>query len=233
MAPGSGTLPPLWRVRDMVSGLAVVVLAFAVLGLLFATRSEGGEGVSLSGAVAIAAFNVILVATVLLLAARRGVALGALGFARPRGWGPLVIAWLGAYVILACYLAAIELLGALGVPVDAFRGGNTIDFERDRALLVVILGLATVAGAPLSEELLFRGLLHRGLRGYWRALPAMSLSGALFAIFHLNLAVLVPFALIGALWAWAYEESRSLWTTIAAHAGVNGVAFTATLLFLE
>ena len=99
-------------------------------------------------------------------------------------------------------------------------------------MLVVTLAIATIIGAPLSEELLFRGLLHRGLRGYWRRFPAMSLSGALFGIFHLNIGVLVPFAFIGALWAWAYEESGSLWTTIAAHAGVNGVAFIATLLFL-
>ena len=231
--PGVATLPQLWRVRDMVSALAVVVIAFAVLAGLFATTVERGEGVNSAGAAAIVGFNLLLVATVLLLAARRGITLAQLGFVRPRVWGPMAIAWFGAYVILVCYVAAIALLDTLGLPVEAFKGGNTIEFDQNRVALVVVLAISTVIGAPLSEELLFRGLLHRGLRGYWRALPAMALSGALFGIFHVNLAVLVPFAAIGLLWAWAYEESGSLWTTITAHAGVNGVAFAATLIFLD
>ena len=219
----------------MVSAFAIVVLAFAALGLLIVVTTEGGtraEGVNVSGAAAILGFNLLLVATVLLLAARRRITTADLGFVRPRVWGPLAIAWAGAYVILICYMAAIAILEAFGLPIDAFEGTNTIDFDHDRVVLVVALGLATIVGAPFSEELLFRGLLHRGLRGYWRRVPAMSLSGALFSVFHLNLAVLVPFAFIGALWAWAYEESGSIWTTIAAHAGVNSVAFVATLLFL-
>ena len=217
----------------MVSALAVVVIAFVVLAGLFATTAERGDGVNGMGAAAIVGFNLILVATVLLLAARRGITAAELGLVRPRAWGPMAIAWFGAYVILICYVAGIALLDTLGLPVEAFEGGNTIDFDHSRVALVVVLGIATVIGAPLSEELLFRGLLFRGLRGYWRSLPAMALSGALFGIFHVNLAVLVPFSAIGALWGWAYEESGSLWTTIAAHAGVNGVAFAATLIFLD
>ncbi len=217
----------------MVSAFCVVVLSFAVLGLLIATTAERGEGINGAGAAAIIGFNLILAATVLLLAARRGITAADLGFVRPRVWGPMPIAWAGAYVILICYVAAIALLEAFGLSVDALKGTNTIDFDRDRIVLVAALGIATIVGAPFSEELLFRGLLHRGLRGYWRRFPAVSLSGALFSVFHLNLGVLVPFAFIGALWAWAYEESGSIWTTIAAHAGVNSVAFIATLLFLE
>ena len=232
-APGTGTLPPLWRVRDMVSAFAVVVLAFAVVGLFFAVTMERGEGVGSAGAAAILCVHALLAALVLLLAARRGLSLAELGFVRPRAWGPLAIAWLGAYVILVCYAAAIALLESLGLNIEAFKGGNTIDFDHGRIELVLALGVAAVVGAPLSEELLFRALLHRGLRGYWRPLPALALSGALFGVFHLNLAVIAPFAAIGALWAWAYEESGSLWTTIAAHAAVNAFAFLATLLFLE
>ena len=219
--------------RDIVSAVCVVVVAFAVLGALITLTTERGAGVNTSGAAAILGFNLIIVTTVLGLASRRGIALADLGLVRPRIWGPLVIAWVGAYVILAGYLAVVTLLDALGLPVDALRGSNTIDFDHERIGLVLALALATIVGAPLGEELLFRGLLHRGLRGYWRPLPAMSLSGVLFGLFHVNLGVLVPFALIGVLWAWAYEESGSLWTTIAAHAGVNSVAFVATLLFLE
>jgi membrane protease YdiL (CAAX protease family) len=37
--------------------------------------------------------------------------------------------------------------------------------------------------------------------------------------------VFLPFAFIGALFAWGYEESDSLWIPIAAHALVNGLSF--------
>ena len=71
----------------MVSALAVVVIAFAVLAGLFATTVERGEGVNSAGAAAIVGFNLLLVATVLLLAARRGITLAELGFVRSRASG--------------------------------------------------------------------------------------------------------------------------------------------------
>ena len=63
--------------------------------------------------------------------------------------------------------------------------------------------------------------------------PRWRLADWLFGVFHVNLSVLVPFSFVGALFAWAYEESGSLWVTIAAHAGFNGVSFAVTLLLLE
>jgi hypothetical protein len=77
----------------------------------------------------------------------------------------------------------------------------------------------------VCEELFFRGLLFRGLHTAWSMFPALLVSGFLFGAFHQNLAVLIPFTFIGMLFAWAYEETGSLWTPILAHAAVNGLAF--------
>ena len=60
-------------------------------------------------------------------------------------------------------------------------------------------------------------------------LAAALLSGLLFSAFHVNLSVLLPFTLVGALFAWGFEASGSLWTSIAAHFLVNGLGFMATL----
>ena len=126
------------------------------------------------------------------------------------------------------------LIEMAGVPIDAFDDGNTINFGPDQnVLLIVTLGITVTIVAPFGEELLFRGLLFRGLRGYWHLIPAMALSGLLFGIFHVNLSVIVPFSFIGALFAWAYEKSGSIWTTIAAHASVNSASFLVTVLLLE
>ena len=228
------TLPQLWRVRDMLYGIFVVVFSFVALGLvIFATRSDGGANPGAAG-FALIGFEFILGGTVLVMARRRGLTMADLGFVRPRVWRPLVVAWFGAYVILIAYGAVILLLDAIGLPVGALDDGNTVEFDQDRNLVfIVLLGIAVTVGAPFGEELLFRGLLFRGLRGYWRFIPAMAISGLLFGIFHVNPSVLVPFAFVGALFAWAYEESGSLWTTIAAHAGVNSVSFIVTVALLE
>ena len=220
--------------RDMLYGIFVVVFAFVALGLvIFATFGDDGADPGVA-AVATLGFEFTLGVTVLILATRRGVTLAELGFVRPRVWGPFVVAWLGSYVILIAYRAVIVLLEAIGLPTGAFDGGNTIDFEQDHnVLFIVLLGIVVTVGAPFGEELLFRGLLFRGLRGFWRLLPALLLSGLLFGIFHVNLSVIVPFSFVGLLFAWAYEESGSIWTAMAAHAGVNSVSFIATVVLLE
>jgi hypothetical protein len=82
-----------------------------------------------------------------------------------------------------------------------------------------------VVVAPVAEELFFRGLIFRALVARVPLPVAYAVSGLVFAGFHLNVAVLVPFALIGVIFAWAFWNSGSLWTTIGAHAAVNGLSF--------
>lgn len=230
---GPGLLPRLWQWRDLGVGAVVTVAGFAVLAATLAITSTGG-GVSGAVAGAMLLFELTLVATVLVLASHRGLTLADLGFVAPLRWRPLVFAWVGAYVILIGYTATLLLLEALGLPVEGLMEGNAIPLDAALGpLVIVVVGLAVVVAAPFGEELLFRALFFRGMRGYWRFMPAAWASGLLFALFHVNLSVVVPFALIGALFAWAYEESGSLWVSIAAHGGLNGVSFVVTLLLLE
>ena len=97
---------------------------------------------------------------------------------------------------------------------------------------MLALGATVVLVAPVAEELYFRAFLFRAARPRLGVLAAALLSGALFAVFHANLAVLLPFTLVGALFAWGFEASGSLWTSIVAHFLVNGLGFLATLASL-
>ena len=231
--PPSGLRSRTWRWRDLGAAIAVTVAGFAALATAIALTARG-DGITAVIAVAMLLFQLTLVATVLALAARRGLALADLGFVAPRRWRPLAWAWAGAYGILFAYYAGLLALQSLGLPVEGLMEGNRIPLEAALGpLVIVVIGLAVVVGAPFGEELLFRALLFRGMRGHWRFMPAAWGSGLLFALFHVNLAVVVPFALIGVLFAWAYEESGSLWVTIVAHGGLNGVSFVVTLLLLE
>ena len=222
--PGGAGLP--WRVSDLAAGVGGLLLALALaVALLVAlgAPTDGGEEWSVGAAIGI---NAAMAGIVLGLAARRGIALGDLGFRRPARWAFVLVAWLGAYAVLALYGGLLLLLEALGLDVAVLREGNPPPVAADAgAAAVLVAAFAVVAAAPVGEELFFRGLLYGGLRSRSRLVPALLLSGILFGLFHLNVGVLVPFAAIGVLFAWAVERSGSLWTSIGAHAAFNSVAF--------
>lgn len=220
--------PRTWRSRDILAGLGLVIGGFAlvVIALGMYVGVTGDEDGDAPGIVSTLFFELLIGASVLFLATRRRLSFRDLGFVRPRHWGPLGIVWAGSYGVLVVYQLALALLEQIGLDASRFTEGNPLPVDSDGSpALLIILGLAVVAIAPLSEELFFRGLIFRGLRGYWRLLPSLAVSGLLFGVFHGNVSVIVPFTFIGALFAWSYEESDSLWTPIIAHALVNGVSF--------
>ncbi len=221
---------PSWRAVDVVIGLAAGVLGFAlIIGavvVVVTLFSLEGEAENIALAVATAAFELWLGVWVLVAAWRRGIGAAGLGLERPIRWGPAVTAWLGSYVVLFGYFAFLLFLESLGLNTERFMGGNALPYDVTQVSAVtLILGFSVVVLAPLCEELFFRGLLFKGLHAGWGMFPALLVSGFLFGAFHQNLSVLIPFTFIGMLFAWAYHESGSLWTPIAAHAAVNGLAF--------
>ncbi|MEZ4553201.1 MAG: CPBP family intramembrane glutamic endopeptidase [Dehalococcoidia bacterium] len=227
-------LPPnaiqarLWRGRDILAGLGLVAGAFVlvVIGLGIYVGVTGNEDTDVPGVIATLAFEVMIGAAVVLLARRRRLGLRDLGFVLPRRWGFIGLVWAGSYAILVAYQIILALLEQAGIDSSRFSEGNPLPVDTgDGILLLAVLGVAVVLVAPLSEELFFRALIFRGLRGYWRLIPSLAVSGIVFGAFHGNLSVIVPFAFIGALFAWGYEESDSLVTPIVAHMLVNGVSF--------
>jgi membrane protease YdiL (CAAX protease family) len=113
--------------------------------------------------------------------------------------------------------------------VSRFAQGNTVPIDpADGGFVLLLLAIAVVGLAPLCEELFFRALLFRGLRGFWGLTPSLFASGVLFGAFHLNVGVLLPFTLIGVLFAWSNEQSGSIYTSIAAHGAVNSLSFVLT-----
>ena len=231
--PRADLLPRTWWGRDIVAGLTLAIGAFFAVGIAAAVAVDENEINELVLGANIG-FQVFVVLVIVALARHRGLGAVELGLVWPRRWGPLATAWLGAHAIVASYFGIIFVLSRLGAPTDWLDDGNAIEVDGGTRLAVwALLGTTLVVGAPIAEELLFRGLVFRGLRGYWRLLLAMGVSGFLFGAFHLNLSVVVPFTLVGALFAWCYEESGSLWATMGAHAGFNGVSFVATLFQVQ
>jgi membrane protease YdiL (CAAX protease family) len=89
---------------------------------------------------------------------------------------------------------------------------------------VTILLLFLALGAPVVEELFFRGLLLRSLLGRMPAAPAVVVSAVLFALAHFEVVQFVGLVLFGVVLALLAWRTRRLGPSIAAHVAFNAVA---------
>lgn len=84
--------------------------------------------------------------------------------------------------------------------------------------------ILAVVVAPVTEEVLFRGVILRGLLSRWKPWPAIAISAALFTAMHFNPAQApIAFAL-GLVLGWVYVRTRSLGLCILGHALNNAAA---------
>jgi membrane protease YdiL (CAAX protease family) len=91
----------------------------------------------------------------------------------------------------------------------------------------IVLGVGSVVvGAPIAEEVFFRGFLFGSLRGRLRFLPAAAISGAVFAMFHVQPLLMAVMVFVGIALAYVYERRGSLAAPIAAHAIFNLIGYT-------
>ncbi len=225
----------VWRGSDVALGFMGILLGFAAviaLGVAIAAISgvTSDTGADVPGALVTMGFEALLGAIVLLLAARRRLSLRQLGLHRPPDGGRVVTALVGAYATFIAYQFLLDAIRRLGVDVSRFNQGNPIPTGPHTGVATwVLLGIAVVVIAPVTEELFFRAFVFRAIAGAMPMWPAFLLSGLAFALFHLNASVLVPFTFVGAFFAWSYWRSGSLWTSITAHAIVNGASFVFTV----
>ena len=92
-------------------------------------------------------------------------------------------------------------------------------------ILLTLQALAVVT--PLSEEVLFRGFVLRGLLPSIGAGPAVVASALLFSVLHLEPPVMIPIFVTGLALGLLYVRTGSVWPCIAAHAGQNALALLA------
>ena len=95
----------------------------------------------------------------------------------------------------------------------------------------IALIILAIFVAPISEELLFRVLIYRFLKGRFTPLFALIISSLLFALLHFNVFSFLPLFLLGMLLCRAYEKTGNIYTCIAFHALFN--ANNIFLLFLQ
>jgi membrane protease YdiL (CAAX protease family) len=130
----------------------------------------------------------------------------------------------------AAYLAYI----IFALVYSAFVHPHQKDITRDLGfghgdLGTVAAGILIVLAAPISEEIFFRGFIFGGFRRRLSFPVAAILSAAIFGLFHYtgsgSLTVVPQLAFLGFALCWVYEETGSIYPTMALHMLNNAFAF--------
>jgi sodium transport system permease protein len=148
---------------------------------------------------------------------------------------PPATALMGAVLIGVSAWAAVAILSEWLVPVPK----EVLEHLR-KALLPehhgrgLFASLLLVAVTPaLCEEVLFRGVVLRGLATRLAPAAAIVITGVLFGMFHLDVWRLLPTTALGILLSWVAYQSRSLYPSMLVHFINNGMLVTLSSLKME
>ena len=217
----------------LVGALLIPVCFVPVAILTFVAGGISGIGLPLSvvfSAISIAVYVAFFIALWLMVVERRAVPWRSLGLRRVNIGLLLAMipAGVGVLILNLVILLPLTFFLGLGDP-EAASSQNDVMVTNGGMSLIELLWLAIplVVLAPIVEELLFRGLLYRYLRGRVGVVAAVVISALVFAVLHV---VIPPLFVMGIVLAVLAERTGSLWPGIVLHATNNGLVVLALWL---
>ncbi len=140
----------------------------------------------------------------------------------PFRWG--ILGYLRVYpLILLAMVLNLFLLRFVGLADGTPRALQFLSTATTPVQKAVVLVLVLV-GAPLAEELFFRGLVHRMISEWTSRGAAAVISGGVFALVHFDPLVVFPLWVLGWVLARWYDRSGSLLVVVVMHACQNGLS---------
>ena len=130
----------------------------------------------------------------------------------------MIVMVLGADVLLS---EADNVFRSVLPPPEFLREALKEVFSGEGDLISRIFLLVVVA--PITEELLFRGLILRGLLSRFSPTMAILLTGLLFGAVHVNPWQFISATCLGLIFGWLYVRTGKLLLAILAHALSNGI----------
>lgn len=217
---------PGWGLADAAAGFVVALLASTVAtGIALAVTGRSAESSDDLPLTMVALLQVPLwlgLAGAPLVAARRKgrSVVEDFGFRsalRDVPLGLVVGAVTQALLVPLLYLPLFRLLGD---DLDVSGPARSLT-ERATGAGVVLLVLVVAVGAPVVEELFYRGLLMRSLERRLGPAPALWVSSVLFGLSHFQLVQLPALVMFGLVAGWLAQRRGRLGPAIWAHVAFN------------
>lgn len=223
-----------WGMGDAVVGI-VASLVLSLVGVAVALGVTGEEATDDLALWATAVLQVPLwvglAGAALRASVRKGTGSLRADFGLAMRWVDVPVGLLagfaGQLAIIIVTLPVYELFG-----VDTDEVGRAAEELADRAATgvdVVLLLLIVVVGAPVVEELFYRGLVLRSIGRRWGTAAAVIGTSLVFAALHFQWYDLLPLALAGLLFAILAVRAGRLGPAIWAHVAFNLTAVVSLL----
>jgi len=207
--------------------LVSIMISVTVLPLFFASQMSADELPVLAVWMTLLTFQIAV--SGLIVAFVWSISPGTVKFTFALGWPQTTPAGLILlFIIIAGVMAGLSFVTFMFFPADVQRDLDFFRQQMTNAPFVLVV-LALVVGAPLSEELLFRGYLMNRLsqtRLGFSGATIISTTG--WTLLHAGYSTvgLVEVFLAGLLFSWVLWKTASLWVPIFFHAIYNGTVLT-------
>ena len=145
------------------------------------------------------------------------------------GWGP--VTWLGC---VAAQVVVAIIVMATKIPIQ--NNTDQIRDARDNPGYVIPILIIAVIAAPIVEEILFRGLVLRGLLSRMGPAWAIGVQAVLFGAAHFdpargvrNIGLVMVLSAVGGVLGYSAFHFRRLAPNMIAHAIINGISMAFVL----
>lgn len=222
---------PIWTWNQFA---ITMILLFGVTPLLiekhlhnFLEQSWGNtlySGTSIGLALAVVFMTVLYFVAI----RPRAISLETLGLRRI-SWkdSNIILLWTVVLIILSIIIVVVQTYVGIGV-----SNTKTESLQRDLSLISILIAFGSAAiVSPIYEEIFYRGFLYRFFQERFGVGIGMIVSAGIFTLAHLPTTntLLVNFA-SGLVFAWVYERTNSIYSSMVIHGTFNGLAVLLTAL---
>ncbi|OFW60260.1 MAG: hypothetical protein A2W01_09015, partial [Candidatus Solincola sediminis] len=222
-----------WSIAEVVIALAVVFGIYNAIGVVIVLSAEDAASRLFYGYLLYGAVLCPLIALSTFIILRR----------HHRGWKELGIRWgrIGRTLLYGILGGVVALLSSFAIYLIVYnvfriltgRDPGTSESQNMQtltgfALFLALLGVVVLA--PVFEEVFFRGLFYSALRRRLGVALGVLVSAIVFGVLHFEPLSMLSLIMVGAILAFLYERTDSLFAPMLAHALYNGVVILIAIL---
>ncbi len=140
--------------------------------------------------------------------------------------GILMIVLLAATLSIA--LNNLIIIGNLSTFSERYQTTSEAFYSPPVWIQVICLGFLT----PISEEMVFRGMMYRRMRKDTGFIPSLIYTAFIFALFHVNVVQVIYALMMGLMLAFLCEKYHTVLAPVIAHITANLLSIGATAMNL-